>query len=254
MDIGSYVARKSYDKDIIFKIVNIKDNIYYLEGIYIRLLADSPLDDLVLIQENELRDKENDEIKYQEQIVGQLKKQKGYLLGKILHIDGDKKYLDRCMKLYTDVGIYAKGYYLDEKEFSDKVLDFMKDYNPDIVVLTGHDSYNNLGLRELDNYANSINFFNTVRKIRNRFGKDDVLIIAGACQSNFEALIAAGANFATSKKRVNIHAYDPSIIAIKASVTPFNKIINIKEIFNFSLIKSEGIGGIESFGKMRLII
>lgn len=254
MEKGDYVVRLSYNKDIIFRIKEIDNDNYILEGVFIRLIADSPIEDLELVLENQIREKEEEDNLYHEQIINQVKKKSGYLLGKILHIDGDKKYLDKCMKLYNDVGIYAKGYYLDEKDFENKILEFMQDYNPDIVVITGHDSYNKRGLRELNNYVNSINFFKAVKKIRNKFSKDDVLIIAGACQSNFEALIAAGANFATSKERVNIHAFDPSIIAIKASVTPFNRIINIKDIFNFSLIKGEGIGGIESYGKMRLLI
>ena len=44
--IGSIVSRNKYNNDIIFKVSNITDNVIYLEGINIRLCADSTLDDL----------------------------------------------------------------------------------------------------------------------------------------------------------------------------------------------------------------
>lgn len=47
--IGDKVTRKSYNNDMVFTITEIVDNIYYLKGINIRLLADSFVDDLVLI-------------------------------------------------------------------------------------------------------------------------------------------------------------------------------------------------------------
>ena len=50
-----------------------------------------------------------------------------------------------------------------------------------------------------------------------------MFIIAGACQSNYEDLIKAGANFASSPKRINIHALDPAIIAVSISKTENNK-------------------------------
>ena len=50
MQIGDIVVRKSYDKDITFKIIDIKEidgrPIYILKGISIRIIADSSADDL----------------------------------------------------------------------------------------------------------------------------------------------------------------------------------------------------------------
>ena len=46
MKVGDYVVRKKYHKDIIFVIERIEGKIAYLKGVEIRLLADSPLDDL----------------------------------------------------------------------------------------------------------------------------------------------------------------------------------------------------------------
>ena len=44
--IGDLVTRKSYDNDILFKIINIIEDTAYLKGIDIRLIADSNIDDL----------------------------------------------------------------------------------------------------------------------------------------------------------------------------------------------------------------
>jgi spore coat assembly protein len=52
MNIGDIVVRKKYNKDIVFEIIDIKDNIYYLRGIEFRLIADSELDDLELCELN----------------------------------------------------------------------------------------------------------------------------------------------------------------------------------------------------------
>ena len=94
----------------------------------------------------------------------------------------------------------------------------------------------------------------TIIKIRQYYSLDDVCIFAGACGSNFEALIASGANFASSLDRKNIEAFDPAIVAILAAITSFNQIIDIKGINKFSKLKEINIGGIETYGKMRLLM
>lgn len=54
--IGDLVTRKSYDNDIVFKIVSTSDNVYILKGVTVRLFADSPKDDLKIYNEGELDD------------------------------------------------------------------------------------------------------------------------------------------------------------------------------------------------------
>ena len=44
---GDKVTRISYNHDTVFVITNIKNDIYYLKGVEVRLFADSPLEDLV---------------------------------------------------------------------------------------------------------------------------------------------------------------------------------------------------------------
>ena len=54
MKVGDIVVRKSYNKDIVFKITsfyynNKNEKIAVLKGVAFRLIADSPLDDLEII-------------------------------------------------------------------------------------------------------------------------------------------------------------------------------------------------------------
>ena len=62
MVIGDVVVRKSYDKDITFKIIDIKEvdgkTIYILKGISIRIIADSPETDLEPVDVDFIGEKE----------------------------------------------------------------------------------------------------------------------------------------------------------------------------------------------------
>ena len=68
--------------------------------------------------------------------------------------------------------------------------------------------------------------------------------------SNYEELIRAGANFASSPKRINIHALDPAIVAAKMSLSDINKDIDIKDILDKTKYGKEGMGGIITKGTM----
>ena len=54
--------------------------------------------------------------------------------------------------------------------------------------------------------------------------------MAGACQSHFEALLHAGANFASSPGRIMIHALDPVYVAVRSAFTPFRETINMADV------------------------
>ena len=83
-NIGDYVTRNSYNNDIVFKIIGIENDIYYLKGVCIRLYADSYKDDLVLCDEYE----ENDTFKPSIDEYRELNRNEYfYLPGRILHID-----------------------------------------------------------------------------------------------------------------------------------------------------------------------
>ncbi len=85
---GDLVTRNSYNNDMVFKILSIVDNNCYLKGINVRLIADSPTDDLVIYSDEIKEDSE-----FLERIKPKLDLDRSeffYLPGKILHIDGDE--------------------------------------------------------------------------------------------------------------------------------------------------------------------
>lgn len=45
-NVGDFVVRKSYNKDILFEVIRYNDNIYYLKGINARIFADAYKNDL----------------------------------------------------------------------------------------------------------------------------------------------------------------------------------------------------------------
>lgn len=118
---------------------------------------------------------------------------------------------------------------------------------------TGHDAYyrKSEDISNVENYQNTKNFIQAVREARKyEKSQDKLIIIAGACQSNYEELIKAGANFASSPKRINIHALDPAIVASSISLTARNKEIDLMKIIGKTKYGSDGIGGIITTGTM----
>ena len=176
------------------------------------------------------------------------------IYGTILHIDGDKEYLNSCMDLYKEMNIFANGIYLKESEIKDKIEELVLMLTPDIVVITGHDLYNGKGFKELSNYRNTKHFMDAVRMIRKHFNSESITIIVGACGSNFEALIASGANFSSSPKRINIHTYDPAVIAIKVATTSINQTVDFGQVLKYIENKKDAFGGIETKGKMKVLL
>ena len=253
MKIGDLVTRNSYDNDLIFKIIDIEADVYYLKGFNVRLYADSSLEDLrkydgeVDIEEEESfqeRIKEKKDMERDEYF---------YLPGKVLHIDGDKEYLDRCLKFYEEMNIASLGVVESEELIASKVYSLLEKYKPNIVVITGHDAYYRRkgNVNDLSSYKNSANFVEAIKEARRyENSHEKLIIIAGACQSNYEELIKAGANFASSPKRINIHALDPAIIAVKMSLSDINKDIDLKNIIESTKYGSSGIGGILTKGTM----
>ena len=251
MDInkGDFVTRISYNHDTIFKVVNIKDGIYYLKGVEVRLYADSNLRDLVKCEEPKEETYKMDERK--SPIAN--KDDYFYLPGKILHIDGDSEYLEKCLKYYKHLGVYAIGKKIKEEDIHEQIALLLKEYRPDIVIITGHDAYYKKkgSIKNNDSYKNTKNFIKAVNVARNyEKSHEKLVIIAGACQSNYEELIKAGANYASSPKRVNIHALDPAIIAVTVALTERNKEIDLKSVLEKTKYGKDGMGGIIGNGLM----
>lgn len=171
-----------------------------------------------------------------------------FIPGVILHIDSDESYMNRCLEYYRSQNLKAYGFLSKESDFEKKIISLIDKYNPSIVVLTGHDAYYAKS-KAGNSYKNSNYFINTVKKIKKSYG-DRIIIFAGACQSNFEGIIKAGASFASSPKRVNIHALDPAIVASYIALTDVNEIIDIEHVCNKTHYGFKGIGGIKITGKM----
>lgn len=250
--IGDVVTRNSYNNDIVFVILDIKDDIAYLKGIDVRLYADSDLSDLVLASININNDKDRNDAKKIKDMLNLDRNEYFYLPGKILHIDGDSDYLRRCIDFYKDMHLEAYGINLDEENFAKEIIPCLKKYNPDILVITGHDSFKkNKDKNDLNNYQNSTNFVDATVKAREyERNQEKLIIIAGACQSFYEDLIKAGANFASSPKRINIHALDPAIIASTIALSPKNKEIDLISLLSKTHYGSDGMGGIITNGVM----
>ena len=247
---GDLVTRNSYNNDILFKIVSIKDDIAILKGIDLRLYADSLVSDLK--KEKEVSNNDTQIIEDNIRDISMDRDKFFYLPGKILHIDGDSDYLKRCMDFYKKMNVKANGLTILEDEMSDKVGDLLVEFNPDILVITGHDAYyKNRKNKIKSDYQNSFNFIDTVKEAR-KYEKshDKLIIIAGACQSNYEELIKAGANFASSPKRINIHALDPAIIATTLAFSDKSKGIDLIKTIEKTKYGSDGMGGIITTGTM----
>ncbi|MEG0775657.1 sporulation peptidase YabG [Clostridium sp.] len=296
MRIGDRVVRKSYDGDIVFKIIDIIDEYgvekYILQGLNIRIEADCLEDDLRLVDENDIGEmdrifnrKVNSSIKkillsrsgnkfrgepakvLEDTYYIPGRKSKANITrpeqnkelffgrpGKVLHIDGDSSYLEVCLKTYKQLSIEAVGKVIAEKDQPSAILELVKEVNPDIVVITGHDGMSKdiTDYMNLDNYRNSKYFVECVSILRDyKSDYDELVIFAGACQSNYEALLDAGANFASSPNRVLIHCLDPVMICERIAYTNINEIVDLQDAIQNTITGIKGVGGLQTRGKYR---
>lgn len=263
--VGDYVVRLSYKRDILFRITYISPNqMARLKGVSFRVVADAPLADLELAEGMRYTSKEDNVMNTIENTVQTIIKkradeQKGknptfQKTGTVLHIDGDAFYLNLCLKYYKMLDIPAIGEHVAEAEQPKKIKYFIEKYNPDILVLTGHDALNknHKSLYDINEYRNSSYFVEAVKKARAiKPSMADLVIFAGACQSYFEEILAAGADFAASPGRVLIHALDPVFIVERIAQCPFYKVLPIDEALEYTITKFKGLGGYEILGKCR---
>ena len=277
MQIGDIVVRKSYGKDITFKIIDVKkinnkENII-LKGINIRIIADSDEDDLEIANEEDgskdkiLNTRVNEAIKNAIRFRGNLRdkieksgkiKSKEELMfgrpGRILHVDGDSEYMETCLKVYKQLSLDAVGKTIPEKEQPEVIVDLVRDIKPDIVVLTGHDSVvkDPKDYLDLKNYRNSEYYLESVKNLRNyNSSYDELVIFAGACQSCYERILDVGANFASSPNRVLIHCLDPVFVCEKIAYTRIDKVVSITDVIENTITGIKGVGGLQTRGKYR---
>ncbi|WP_434564951.1 sporulation peptidase YabG [Thermoanaerobacterium thermosaccharolyticum] len=270
--VNDIVVRKSHGFDLLFKVIDVIENRgtkhYLLHGLNMRIVADAPEDDLMpasLTRINEYDEPYQRKANYLIKKIAQSKDLKKSSMmrsnrsepygkpGTVLHIDGDEGYLNICLDAYKKANIEAHGEIVDEKEQPDKVVSLLSKYRPDILVLTGHDGVkNSRNYSDINNYRNSKYFVEAVKNARNyEPSLDDLVIFAGACQSNYEALISSGANYASSPERVLIHCLDPVLVCEKVAYSHINEIVKIEELIENTITGAPGIGGLQTMGKFR---
>lgn len=274
--VGDIVARKSYGYDILFKVHDIVvgsdgSRTICLKGLNYRLFADAPEADIVKMPLNKI----NEEMHRFEKRLSKLAKTgrframaiKGRVMpmreeysryelpGKVLHIDGDNDYLNMSMKYYKEQGINAVGKLVPEADQPRLIRSLLEVNKPDIVIITGHDSMvkqEDKGADSVDKYRNSKYFIEAVKEARKyQQSLDELVIIAGACQSFYEGIMSAGANFASSPARILIHALDPGMLCKQIALTSVDRIAPIEEVLKGTMTGVKGIGGVQTRGKLR---
>lgn len=204
---GDIVGRKSYGKDILFSVKNIIDTprgkIAILRGIIDRIEADSYIEDLEKIDKKYIKQemtyfedrlnrrlesvteynnrkilqtkKYNDKRKkLKETVISEDRTFQKILAGRILHIDGDKKYSEKSFRYYQKLGLNVIVKNIPEYRQPRVIYSLLKVYKPDILVVTGHDGMikKGTGFYDLYNYRNSRYFVETVKEAR-RYDKEE---------------------------------------------------------------------------------
>ena len=187
---GDIVARKSYEKDILFMVKNIINTphkkIAILKGLVDRIEVDSDIEDLEIVDKQtvnrkietfhskmnskitETKEKRNTD-EYKIGILSQNSRNKEKIItGKILHLDGDRKYSQKSYYYYKKLGLNAIVKNIPEYRQPRVIYRLLQKYNPDILVITGHDGMIKKGrdYNNIYNYRNSKYFIQTVKEAR----------------------------------------------------------------------------------------
>ena len=156
---GNYVGRISYGSDILFIVDRIiKENnqkIAILKGLTIRIEATAPLSDLEIIDERIVEENlRNIERKLNKRVINITNKTKKvsnifkmfkptdartgeYIkTGKILHLDGDRRYTEKSYRHYRNMGLEAIVKNIEEKKQPFLIRTLLERYKPDILVIT----------------------------------------------------------------------------------------------------------------------
>ena len=156
---GDIVGRISYGSDILFIVDRIieenNQKIAILKGMTIRIEATAPLEDLELMDKLIVAENiKSIDKKLNRRVVNISNKTKTvsnifklinlkdarsgeYVrTGKILHLDGDKRYTEKSYKHYRNIGLDAIVKNIEEKKQPFFVRSLLDKYTPDILVIT----------------------------------------------------------------------------------------------------------------------
>ena len=197
--VGDLVTRESHQHDILFRIGSIDEGTAILHGEDLRLEADAPLKDLKKVTERDKKtylENAKEHVDYSFRLFRQdyqLMKEKrtyeasdGYqqehyfqLPARVLHLDGDRHYLKKCIDLYQRIGLQVHGLHILETDMPAEIGGLIKRIQPDLVVITGHDSYSEKRgeKSDLKSYRHSKYFVEAVREARRVESNLDQLVI-----------------------------------------------------------------------------
>ena len=160
---GDIVARISYNKDVLFEITKIirtsnNKEIMILKGITKRIEADSPSEDLEIVDKRIIyKEVEGEEKRIASRVEKYINTQKtsfsfisnkfNFLnkedrsirkieTGRILHLDGDKRYSEKSMRYYRNLGLNAIVKNIPENRQALVVQNLLDRYEPDILIIT----------------------------------------------------------------------------------------------------------------------
>lgn len=251
MQIGDVVYIEKLTEHVKFIIKDISQNTAIISAIDYRLILDVPLTDLKYISSSKLNEElldTNCNNLNPHIIISNL------YLPKILHIDSEKIYLNDSLNQYKAMGVNVFGFIIKENKQPSSISCLLNKFNPNILVITGHDSLykNKKSSKNLDDYRNSKYFIETVKAARMyNSNTNDLVIIAGGCRSFHEGLLNAGANFASSPKRILINVLDPVNIACLIAKTPSDKYLNITDVYKTLKLDIGSFDGIETQGQKK---
>lgn len=194
--IGDMVVRKSYRRDILFRIIRIDQSangepVAVLHGDEVRLIADAYLTDLEMVREAERQMRKREEEsrmkesldllrqdykllhnKHEYRATNQYNNQQQYfhMPGRVLHLDGDSAYLKNVWRSMKRSGFLYTAFIV-MKKMSSVIEELIDEYRPDLLVITGHDAYSKQkgDINNLDAYRHSKDFIETVQKARKKF-------------------------------------------------------------------------------------
>lgn len=265
--IGDIVARKSYGGDIYFKVSDVatrKDgkNVYALKGLLYRIEADSIEDDLVIqdpqsvyreIEDNIMSSGMNRTTENTGVYTRLLNMFRG-TAGRILHVDSSEDFLNMCLKYYGKSRLKVTGKVISESNQPSLIRSLLESTKADILIVTGHDGIKKdaTKMNSIDSYRNSKYYIQSVREARKyEPSMDKLCVFAGACQSYFEGIMDAGANFASSPGRILIHALDPGKVGDRVALTESKRMVTPEKIAELTESGMKGIGGVATRGHYR---
>ena len=257
LNIGDFVVRKSYNKDILFEITSKKDNICYLKGLNARIFADAYISDLIKDENyNQYLEQLDTRGEFISNIFSSIFTEyrvndRAYNYGKILHVDGDDRYARKSLEYYKKNNLPCTVYSISEEKQPKYLRQLIYKDKPDIVVVTGHDClFKNRSAKNISNYKNSKYFKECIIEARKvEPSRNKLAIFAGACQSYYEELISHGANFASSPGRILIDFFDPLVVAQMLSITNNRMIVGMGSIVDKIKGGYRGVNGIPTYGK-----